>query len=83
MADRCDIAVDFMDMTNDRHLWARPADLRAGCEPVVGRHAIVGDGDDEADPKVARIVAIDADGKLELEVHPGSVDSHHDLPAQA
>jgi hypothetical protein len=48
---------------------------------VVGRHAIV--GDDDADPKVARIVAIDADGNLELEVLPGSVESHHDLLPQA
>jgi hypothetical protein len=81
VADRCDIAVDFMDMTNDQRLWARPADLCGGFEPVVGRHAIV--GDDDADPKVARIVAIDADGNLELEVLSGSVESHLDLLAQA
>ena len=81
VADRCDIVVDFMDMTNDRRLWARPADVRGGFEPAVARHAIV--GDDDADPKVARIVAIDADGNLELEVLPGSVESHHDLLAQA
>ena len=81
MTDRCDIAVDFMDMTNERRLWARPIDVRDGFEPVVGRHAIV--RDDDADPKVARIVAIDADGNLELEVLPGSVESHHDLLAQA
>jgi len=81
VADSCDIAVDFMDMTNDRRLWARPADLRGGFAPVVGRYAIV--GDDDADPKVARIVAIDADGNLELEVLPGSVESHLDLLAQA
>lgn len=81
MTDRYDIAVDFMDMTNDRRLWARAIDVRDGFEPVVGRHAIV--GDDDADPKVARIVAIDANGNVELEVLPGSVESHHDLLAQA
>lgn len=75
------IAVDFMDMTNDRRLWARAADARPGVELTVGRHAIV--GDDDADPKVARIVAIDADGNVELEVLPGSVESHLDLLAPA
>lgn len=80
VATSYDIAVDFMDMTNDGRLWARPADVRDGFEPVVGRHAVV--GDDDTDPKVARIVAID-DGNLELEVLPGSVESHHDLLAQA
>ena len=81
MTDHYDIAVDFMDMTNDRRLWARAADARPGVELTVGRHAIV--GDDDADPKVARIVTIDADGNVELEVLPGSVDSHLDLLAPA
>ena len=54
MADDYDIAVDFMDMTNDRHLWARAADARPGLELAVGRHVVV--GDEDADPKVARIV---------------------------
>ena len=81
MADSYDIAVDFMDMTNDRRLWVRPADLRGGFEPAVGRHVVV--GDDDADPRVARIVAIDPQGNLELEVLPGSVESDLDLLAQA
>jgi hypothetical protein len=46
-----------MDMTGDRRLWVRPADLRRGFEHVVARHAVV--GDDDADPKVTKIVAID------------------------
>lgn len=79
VAASCDIAVDFMDMTNDRRLWARRADLRGGFEPVVGRYAVV--GDDDADPKLARIVAIDPEGNLELEVLSGSVESHLDLLA--
>ncbi len=74
MADSYDIAVDFMDMTNDRRLWARAVDARPGVELSVGRHVVV--GDEDADPKVARIVAIDADGNVELEVLPGSVESH-------
>jgi hypothetical protein len=55
--------------------------VRGGFEPAVGRHAVV--GDDDADPKVARIVAIDATGNLELQVLPGSVESHPALFAQA
>lgn len=81
MADDYDIAVDFMDMTDDRRLWARAVDVRGGFDPAVGRHAVV--GDDDADPAVARIESIDADGNLELEVLPGSVESHRDLLAHA
>ena len=77
MDDEFDIAVDFMDMTDDRRLWARPVDVRAGIEVTIGRHLIV--GDDDADPKVARIVALDSDGNIELEVLPGSVESHAHL----
>lgn len=81
MSDQFDVAVDFMDMTDDRRLWARPVDARAGIDLVVGHHVIVGDYD--ADPRVARIVAIDDDGNLELEVLDGSVESHADLLARA
>jgi hypothetical protein len=77
MAASYEVAVDFMDMTNDRHLWARGIDARSGLDLSVGRHVIV--GDDDADPKVARIVAVDSDGNMELEVLPGSVESHVDL----
>ena len=80
VADTYDIAVDFMDMTNDRRLWARPADLRPGFEPSVGLHVVV--GDEDAEPRVARIVAIDPEGNLELQVLPGSVESHRDLLAR-
>ena len=67
-----EVAVDFMDMTKERRLWARSADVRRkGVECSVGRHVVV--GDEDADPKVARIVAIDTDGNLELEILPGTV----------
>lgn len=81
MPDTYDVAVDFMDMTDDRHLWARAADARLGFKAVVGRHAIV--GDEDADSRVARIVAIDSDGNLELEVLPGAVEAHLDLLVRA
>ncbi len=72
-----DLAVDFMDMTNDRRLWSCRADVRPGFDPEPGRYAVV--GDDDADPAVARIVSVDADGNIELEVLPGTVESHRDL----
>jgi len=80
VADTYDIAVDFMDMTNDLRLWARPADLRPGFDASVGVHVVV--GDEDAEPRVARVVAIDPDGNLELQVLPGSVESHRDLLAR-
>jgi hypothetical protein len=79
--DDFEIAVDFMDMTNDRRLRARAANARPGVELSVGRHVVV--GDEDADSKVARIVAVDADGNTELKVLPGSVESHADLLAPA
>lgn len=81
MAATPDLAVDFMDMTDDRHLITRVVDARPGYEPVVGAHAVV--GDEGADPRVARILSIDQDGIIELEVLAGSVDSHGDRVAPA
>jgi hypothetical protein len=76
-----DIAVDFIDMTDDRYLWVRATDARPGFEAVVGGRAVI--GDEDADPRVARIVAIDDDGNLELEVLPAAVETYLDLLARA
>lgn len=76
-----DVAVDFMDMTNDRRLWVRAADARPGLELAVGQHVVV--GDEDADSKVARVVALGPDGNVELEILSGSVESHSDLLAPA
>lgn len=72
-----DIAVDFMDMNDARRLWARREDVRAGVAVSIGRHVVV--GDDGAEPRVARVEAIDAEGNIELEVLAGSVEAHRDL----
>jgi hypothetical protein len=79
--DAYEIAVDFMDMTDERRLWVRAADARPGVDLSPGRYVVV--GDDDADPKVARILALDVDRNIELEVLPGSVESHADLLAPA
>ena len=81
MADEYDIAVDFMDMTDDRRLWACAVDARPGFAAVVGRYAVV--GDDDAELRVARILSVDADGNIELEVLAGAVESHQDLLTSA
>lgn len=38
MADDYEVAVDFMDMTKDRRLWARSVDVRPDVKLTVGRH---------------------------------------------
>lgn len=76
-----DLSVDFMDMTDDRHLVTRVIDARPGYVPVVGSYAVV--GDDGADPMVARILSIDADGIIDLQVLPGSVEAHRHVLAPA
>ena len=74
-----DLAVDFMDMTNDRRLWTRLQDARPGFVPIAGRHVIV--GCEDADPAVARILSVNSEGHIELEVLRGTVESHRDLLA--
>ena len=74
-----DLTVDFMDMTNDRRLWTRLKDARPGFVPIAGRYVVI--GSEDADPAVAKIVSVNADGHIELDVLPGTVDSHRDLLA--
>ncbi len=74
-----DLEVDFMDMTNSRRLWARLEDARPGFVPVAGRHVTV--GCDDAEPAVAKVLSVNADGDIELEVLPGTLESHKDLLA--
>jgi hypothetical protein len=74
-----DLAVDFMDMTDDRRLWTTLLGARPEFVPIAGRYVIV--GDEDADPAVARILSVNAEGHVELEVLPGSVDSHRGLLA--
>ena len=54
-----------------------PSWLRSRCR----RYAVV--GDDGADPMVARILSIDADGIIDLQVLPGSVEAHRHVHAPA
>ncbi len=71
------IAVDFMDMTDDRRLWTRVADARPGFVPIAGEFVLA--GCDDADPAVGRILSVDAEGRIELQILRGPVESHRHL----
>ena len=77
MTAEYDIAVDFMDMTNAGRLWTRMKDLRPGFVPIAGQYAIV--GCEDADPAVARIITVDVERGIQLEVLDGDVEDHRDL----
>jgi hypothetical protein len=71
-----DVALDFMDMTDDRRIWTRMTDVRDGLNLELGQHVIV--GDDDAAPAVARVVALD--GRfVQVEVLPGGLDANRHL----
>lgn len=72
-----DLAADFMDMTNDRRVWTRLKDARSGFVPVAGRYVTV--GSDDADAAVAKVLIVNADGHIQLQILPGTVDSNRDL----
>jgi hypothetical protein len=74
-----DLEVDFLDMASSERLWARVEPARPGFVPVAGRHVTV--GCDDAEPAVAKVLSVNADGDVELEVLPGTVESHRDLLA--
>jgi hypothetical protein len=77
MARGYDIAVDFMDMTNDGRLWTRVKDVRPGFVPIAGEYAIV--GCEDADPAVAQIISVDIEGGIQLQVLDGSVEEDRHL----
>ena len=77
MATDFDIAVDFMDMTNDGRLWTRMKDVRPGFVPIAGQYAVV--GCEDADPAVAQIVSVDIERGIQLEVLDGGVEEHRHL----
>ena len=76
-----DLAVDFMDMTDDRHLWTRVEDVRPGVVLSVGRYVTV--GCEDADSAVAKILTVDPNGNIELDVLPGGVEAHRELLTSA
>ncbi len=72
-----DIWVDFMSMMNDGRVWTRMRDVRPGFVPIAGQYAIV--GCEDAFPAVAKIVTVDIEHGIQLEVLDGSVEEHRHL----
>lgn len=69
--------VDFMRLRDDGRLRSRTRHARRGLQPSVGVHLIV--GCEDADPAVAKVMSVDADGGIELQVLPGKVEDHRDV----
>jgi len=72
-----DLWVDFQRMEDDGRLFARARNTRPGLTLVAGMHLVV--GCEDAEPAVARVLAVTADGSVELQVLPGTVEQHRSL----
>ncbi len=75
------IWVDFMSMTDDRRVWTRMKDVRPGFVPIAGQYAVV--GSEDAFPAVARIITVDIEQGIQLQVLKGDVDEHRHLLTSA
>ena len=72
-----DLWVDFQRMQDDGRLLARARNARRGIVLTAGMYLVV--GCEDARPAVARVLAVTAEGSVELQVLPGPVDLHRDL----
>lgn len=72
-----DLWVDFQRMQDNGRLLARSRNARRGLTLVAGMHLVV--GCEDAQPAVARILAVTADGSVELQVLPGPVEQNRSL----
>jgi len=69
-----DIWVDFQRMQDDGRLLARARNARPGLTIVAGTYLLV--GSEDADPAVAHVTSVTADGSIELHVLPGAASEH-------
>lgn len=72
-----DIWVDFQRMRDDGHLLARTRNARPGLTIIAGSYLLV--GCEDAEPAVAHVLSVSADGSVELRVLPGSANDHRQL----
>lgn len=75
--ERIDLWVDFQRMQDDGRLLARARNVRLGVTLVAGGYLVV--GSEDAEPAVAQVLAVTAEGSIELRVLPGTVAQHRDL----
>jgi hypothetical protein len=64
-------------MRDDGRLRTRQRHARSGYVPVAGSYVIV--GCEDAESAVAKVLSIEPDGAIELQVLPGNVDDHREL----
>jgi len=74
---RWDLWVDFHRVDADGLTHASLKDATAGAVIEPGRYVVV--GDEDADPAVAEVVEVKANGVVLLRVLPGHADQHLDL----
>ena len=72
-----DLWVDFARMRDDGRVLTRLRDAKPGFVPIAGSYVTV--GCEDAEPAVARILWVDAEGTIEVEVLAGSVEENRDL----
>ena len=66
-------------MQDDGRLLARTRNARAGLTVTAGMHLLV--GCEDAEPAVAQVVSVAANGSIELRVLPGAATDHPALGA--
>jgi hypothetical protein len=74
---RWDLWVDFHRVDADGLTHASLKDASTGAVIEPGRYVVV--GDEDADPAVAQVVEVKANGVVLLRVLPGHADQHLDL----
>lgn len=72
-----DIWVDFQRMQDEGRLLARARNARPGFTVIAGTYVLV--GCEDADTAVALVLAVSADGSVELQVLPGPARDHLSL----
>lgn len=75
--DRFDLWVDFQRMQDDGRLLARARNARSGLTLVAGSYIVV--GSEDAEPAVAQVLTVTAEGSVELRVLPGTVAENRSL----
>ncbi len=69
-----DMWVDFQRVQDDGRLLTRTRNARPGLTITAGMYLLV--GCEDAEPAVAQVVAVTADGSVELQVLPGAARDH-------
>jgi hypothetical protein len=72
-----DMWVDFQRIQDDGRLLARTRNARPGLTITAGMYLLV--GCEDAEPSVAQVVSVTADGSVELQVLPGTARDHSAL----